>query len=165
MTRSARHPQDYRAIVIIAVLVALTINGVLIGLSLWYGAQRPEVELTLVRVEDDTALCPGDILNYEFVLSLSKPASVNLYTSEGNLVQHGIFSHTRLQQFDFDAAVDLKIVRDWTLEPTYMDAIAGKEMQWLPGQYTQHTSATVIGGRNSPNSIDVPFSIRSDCST
>jgi hypothetical protein len=157
------HPRDYRPIVLIAFAVALIVNGAVIGWAFWYGAQRPDVELTLLRVEDDTALCPGDTLDYEFVISVSKAASINLYTSEGNVSPHGVFSFTRLQQFDFDGKVDLKIVRNWTLESTYMDAIAGKEMPWLPGKYTQHTSAAVVGGRNSPSSINVPFSIKPKC--
>lgn len=155
--------RDYRVVVLIAFLAAITVNGLVIAWAFWYDAQRPGVELTLLSVENDTALCPGDTLDYDFVISVSKAASINLSTSEGNSEPNGIFSSTRLQQFDFDGKTDLRIPREWTLMPTYMDAVAGREREWPPGGYIQRTSATVVGGRASPSSIDVPFSVRADC--
>lgn len=160
-TTNGIHPIDYRPIVLIALLVALSVNGALVGWAFWYAGQQPHVALSKPQVEPDTALCPGDTLDYIFMLSVTKRASVDLYTTVDGANEH--ISYTRLQQFQFDNPTDLEIKRHWTLPPTYLDTTSGTQVAWLPGQYIQRTTATVANGRDEPATIEVPFVVKIDC--
>lgn len=155
-------PRDYRAIIIIALAVALAVNGAVIGWAYWVAAQRADVSLSVPQLEGETNLCPGETLNYRFTLSVSKAASVDLYTSVERIAPNDRVSYTRLQQFEFDKATDLEIIRHWILPPTYQDPTTGTEVEWLPGDYIQRTTANVLG-RSEPSAIEVPFSVRITC--
>jgi hypothetical protein len=156
-------PRDYRTIAIIAFLVALSVNGAVIGWAFWLAAQRPDVGLSKPVVSSQTELCPGETLDYRFNLSVSKAASVDLYTSVERTVPTDRVSYTRLQQFTFNSATDLAITRNWVLPPTYLDPVSGMEIGWQPGEYVQRTSATIVGGRDDPVVIEVPFEVRLGC--
>lgn len=156
------HPRDYRAIVIIALAVALAVNGAVIGWALWVAGQRADVSLSVPQLEGVTDLCPGETLNYRFTLSVSKEASVDLYTSVQRIEPSDRVSYTRLQQFEFDKPTDLEVIRHWILPPTYQDPTSGTEVEWVPGDYIQRTTANVLG-RSEPSAIEVPFSVRLSC--
>lgn len=160
---TSKHPIDYRPFVLIAFLVALAVNGALISWALWLNAQRPQVELSEPIVEGNTALCPGDTLDYRFTLSVSKKADVDLNTSVEATSAQNTASYTRFQRYTFDTQINLEIGRRWTLPPTYLDPVTGKQIAWQPGLYVQKTSADVIGGRDAPAKIEVPFEINASC--
>lgn len=162
VTSSSKHPQDYRAIIIIAVLVALAINGAVIGWAFWLAAQRADVTLSEPLLEGLTALCPGETLDYRYTLSVSKAASIDLHTSVERVVPYDRVSYTRLQQFEFDEEAKLEIIRHWILPSTYLDPASGTEVAWEPGEYVQRTSANIVG-RSEVSSIKVPFTIREGC--
>lgn len=162
MARTVEHPRDYRALVIIAILVTLTINAAVVGWAMWLGSQRADVELSEPLLAGNTSLCPGETLDYRFTLTVSKPAAVDLYTSVERVQPFDRVSYTRLQQFSFDEESKLEIIRHWILPPTYLDPVSGAEVPWQPGEYVQRTSASILG-RSEASRIEVLFTVREDC--
>ncbi len=156
-------PTNYTPIIIIAGLIALAINGALVGWAFWYAAQQPHVSLSKPHIEDNVTLCPGDTLDYGFTLSVTKAADVDLYTTVDRALPPDHVSYTRLQQFNFDSQTDLEINRHWQLPPTYLDPVSGTQVAWLPGSYVQITRATVANGRDEAAHIEVPFVVKTDC--
>lgn len=164
MTDAGRHPPtNYTPIIIVAALVALAINGALVGWALWVNGQRPLVELSQPILESDSTLCPEQTLNYKFTLSVSKAADVDLNTSVESVSPHNTIAYSRFQRYSFDTQTALEIGRQWTLPVTFLDPSTGIQRPWLPGSYIQRTSANIIGGRDAPAEIEVPFVIPDDC--
>lgn len=156
------NPRDLRFFVLIAFIVVFVVNGALIGWGYYLAEQRPTVLLTGLQIEGSTDLCPGDRLSFRFTLTVTKPASIDLYTTVEHVSAGDNVSYTRLQRFELDKATEIEISRQWVLTPTYSDPATGNEIPWLPGSYIQRTSASVVG-RSELSTVDVPFEIRSDC--
>lgn len=163
MTDARSELTNYTPMIIIAALVALAINGALVGWAFWYSAQQPHVTLSKPAIDGNTELCPGDTLNYSFTLAVTKKASVDLYTTVDRASSKDHVSYTRLQQFDFDDQTDLEIKRHWQLPPTYRDPASGIQITWTPGPYIQRTTASVANGRDEPAKIEVPFVVKTSC--
>lgn len=163
MTDTAHAPVNYTPIILIAALVAFAFNGALVGWALWVSAQRPLVTLNGLVLEGSTTICPEQTLNYKFTLSVSKAADVDLNTSVESISPHVTVSYSRFQRYSFDSETDLEIGRQWTLPITFANPNTGQQVSWQPGRYVQRTSANIIGGRDVPAEIEVPFVIPNDC--
>jgi len=156
-------PTNYAPIIIIAGLMALTINGLLIGWGLMMNAQRPRVELRDLAIEGNTVICPGEVLSYKFELTVSKPSDVDLTTYVESASPQTTVSYTRFQRYSFDTASSLTLGRHWLLPPTYLDPELGRQVTWRPGAYVQRTTANVIGSRDGPSEIEVQFTVPNNC--
>jgi hypothetical protein len=150
---------------IIAALVALAINGAFVGWAIWINMQRPTVELTDLIVEDDTTICPDETLDYNFSLSVSRQADVDLNTSVESAEPHTTVAYSRFQRYSFDSQTTVEIGRQWSLPLTYLDPVTGRQRFWSPGEYVQIVSANVIGGRDTPTEVEIPFTIPPSCSS
>lgn len=157
------HPTDYRTMLLMAFIVVIVVNGLLIGWGWWLREQQPTAVLSELVVESrSTAVCPGDTLEYSFVLTVSRPAHVELKTSEQRLSRGERISFARLQEFTFVESTTLEIGRKWVVPKFYRQPLTGQDVPWEPGGYEQITDANVTG-RSEISQIKVPFSIRSDC--
>ena len=163
---TANHPRDYRAIIIIATLVALTVNGALVGWGYWISDRLGHVELTNLHVIGDTKLCPGELLVYDFTMTVSQPATVDLSTTiermDAILKTVDSVSYTSVQQFRNYAPGKVTLRRNVYFGDTYTDPETGQQREWLPGDYRQRTTASVIG-RSEFSELEVPFTVRRDC--
>lgn len=164
MTSTVQHPpRDFRAFILIAFAVVLFVNGTLIGWGYWLRAQQGYVTLSDPVVENtSTALCPGSVLDYTFVLGVSRPAHIELKTSVQKLTAGARISYARLQEFEFTEPTTLEVTRHWVVPPSYSEPVSGQEVPWAPGNYEQITVANVLG-RSEVSEIRVPFSIKSSC--
>ena len=156
------HPRDYRPVIIIAFLVAIAVNGAVIGWAFWAASQRPMVVLTDLRIDNSTSICPGEGLDYRFRLLASKATPVDLATSVESKVAHHEVAYSFLQQYNFTERTNLDIVRHWILPVVHIDPQTGVEVPWFPGEYTQRILA-IIPGRANPSRLEIPFKIRFDC--
>lgn len=155
--------RDYRPMLFIAVAVAVAVNGIVIGWAFWLSERRPEVELSPPVIEShSTALCPGNTLDYSFVLTVSRPAHVEVKTSEQKLIAGERISYARLQEFEFLEPTTMEFSRHWIVPPNYFDPVTGSAVMWEPGDYEQVTDANITG-QSDVEKIRVRFSIRDDC--
>lgn len=156
-------PRNLVTNVIIAFVVVILVNSALIGWGYWLREQQGYVSISEPKIESNsTALCPGNVLDYSFVLGVSKEAHVELKTSVQRLTPGARISFARLQEFEFSEPTTLEFVRHWVVPPSYSEPVSGEEVPWAPGNYEQITVANVVG-RSEIAEIRVPFSIRSDC--
>lgn len=163
MTDARSAPTNYTPMIVIAALVALIVNGALVGWILWVNAQRPLVTLSQPVFETSRVICPGQTLDYKFVLAVSKEANVDLTTSVESLSPQTTVNYTRFQRYAFDAKARLEIGRQWLLPPTYLDPERGIQVSWRPGRYVQRTTANIVGGRDGPAEIRVQFTVPNGC--
>lgn len=160
------HPRrwSYTTWLMAAILLILLIQS---GVWLWFYIQikkLPTVELSAVTLLARTDLCPGDTLDYQFTVAVTRPGVVDLHTS---VLRRGDSEnntgYVRLQQFIMSNPTDMVIVRHWVVPPSYTDPETGLEVRWEPGLYAQRTTAVVSGRSHGRSTIEVQFSIRYDC--
>ena len=159
-------PRDYRAMIIIAVVVVFVVNGGLVGWGYWLSVHAGRVQLSGLKVIGLTALCPGELLVYDYLMHVTRPATINLNTTiervEPALKDINPVTFTSSQQFSVYSETTMKLRRNVYFGETYTDPATGKDSQWLPGEYQQRTTASVIG-RSEFSEIVVSFSVRQDC--
>lgn len=137
-------------------------NLAVVGWGAYRAATLPTVTLSDPQLLGPTNLCPGETLDYTFVMVVSREALIELKTSVQKLQPDARISYARLQEFSFEEATKLEFVRHWVTPPTYSDPVSGTEVAWEPGPYEQITIANVAG-RGKVSEIRVPFSIRESC--
>lgn len=165
-TSTDNHPRDYRAVIIVAALVALAINGALVGWGFWVSSQLGHVQLSNLHVFGDTELCPGELLVYEYTMKVTRPATVDLHTTierlEPTLKRISDVTFTSLQQFRTYDTQAVTLRRNVYFADTYTDPETGQQKTWQPGEYRQRTTASVIW-RSEFSEIEVPFTVRQNC--
>lgn len=159
---SSRHIRIASWFLILAAVSTLALNASVFGWAIYRASTMPTVVLSQPVIAGPTALCPGETLDYSFIMSVSRAALVELKTSVQRLEPGTRISYARLQEFDFDEATDMNFVRHWVVPNGYADPVTGQEITWPPGDYAQITIANVAG-RGDTSEIQVGFSIREDC--
>lgn len=164
MTTTVEHPpRDFRTMLLMAFAVVFVVNGALIGWGYWLREQQGTTEMSEPVIENaSTALCPGETLDYKFVLGVSRAAHIELKTSEQRLLAGERISFARLQEFTFTEPTTLEFVRHWVVPSYYRQPVTGQDAPWEPGHYQQITIANVVG-RSEISEVKVGFSIRDNC--
>lgn len=150
-------------LLLIAFGIVLLVNSTLIGWGWFLAATRATVELSEPVLESrSNALCPGETLDYRFVIGVSKAAHIELKTSERGMDPEARNRYVRLQELKFVESTTLEMVRHWNVPSQYVEPLTGQEVPWEPGRYEQITVANVVG-RSEIAEIRVAFSIRDNC--
>jgi hypothetical protein len=161
--KGPQHPRDYRIVLVIAFLVAIAVNGTVIGWAFWLAAQQPKVMLSEGVIDGSAAICPGEGLDYRLTMDVSKATPVNLYVSIDGPKKINDVVFSNFQQLNFDRPIHLEITRHWVMPPSYIDPATGWDTVWWPGDYTQRVTAS-IPGRQLSSALSMPFRVRFNCS-
>jgi hypothetical protein len=156
-----RQEQANRVFTIIGACV-LVFNLLVIGLGTYRALTLAHVELSEPVLLAITDVCPGETLDYKFVMGVSRDADVELKTSIQKIAPNTRISYARLQEFGFEEATTMEFIRHFVIPPGYTDPVTGTEIPWEPGPYEQITVANITG-RSEVSEIRVPFTIRNDC--
>lgn len=142
--------------------VVIIANLVVLAWLYYFGQVSPNVHFEELTPPVVTEVCPGDTLDYEFVIVTNRAATIDLGTSfrpDGSRRS----SVVRLQQFEFDAAVRFRLARQHVIPPLYDDPASGTGIPWTPGKYWQRTVVSVEGRGSGSDSIEVWFVIPERC--
>lgn len=156
-----RQARANRVFTLIGTLLMVFNFGVL-ALGIYRGLTLARVELSEPVLMGATELCPGDTLDYSFLMAVSRDADVELKTSIQKIAPNTRISYARLQEFSFEQATTMEFIRHFVIPPTYTDPVTGTEVPWDPGPYEQITVANITG-HSKTSEIHVPFTIKPNC--
>lgn len=155
-------PRDSRFYLILALIVIVLSNVVVVVWISFLSARSPQIELSEAMVLSASELCPGETLDYSFVISTNKLVSVDLTYSVRPQSPQVQASQLNLEQITFDGPSTLTLIRHWTVPAFYDDPSQGF-VSWIPGAYVRRTAARVDGSSRIADSFEVDFQIREDC--
>lgn len=158
-----RQYRVYRTLLLWLVAVGFVVNGALFWLASEDRPGHALMHLEDPRLLGPAALCPGEALRYELVLTVNGPGVFAVDRAIWRVTPPAtvVFSDTR--HVIFDEAATFAVERVWTIPDSYIDPATGGRMAWRPGEYeVRHAVST--SSRNTRPSIQViPFEIRSNC--
>lgn len=155
-------PHDSRFYLFIALIVIVLSNVVVVIWINFLTSRGPQIELSEATVLSTTNLCPGETLDYSFIISTNKSVAVDLTYSVRPQSPQVQASQLNLEQITFDGPSTLTLIRHWIVPAFYDDPSQGF-VPWIPGAYVRRTAARVDGSSRVADSFEVSFEIRPDC--
>lgn len=146
------------------VLIALLFSAAWFYLTVL--PERPAhalMEFTHAGATGKTALCPGDILNYELELHVSGEGVFDLDVAVWRVTPPATVLFSQTRRMVFTGRTDYRLSREWVIPRTYASAIDGSPEQWAAGQYERRHSIVTVSRSTEPSIVSIPFSIREDC--
>lgn len=154
----------YRRIFLIALVMGVFVNAVLFFTAT--GPERPGktlMELELSEPWVAPVLCPGDTVDFNYIVHIRAPGVFHLDRSLWRVSPPMTLIFSRTEAGVYPAPIDFAARREWLIPSTVTSPENGKPMYLAPGRYEWRWAMSTSSRSTVPSILVVPFNIMSDC--